>query len=112
MTRDRPGARGRHRKSSAIRRGRVLQSHSMLPILVRRIKAMAATKSQTGITPTYHVSNADNLHISIGQGPNRIAGTVKTVTLSAGGSAIELTQTNVSDLLVMLTTFSSTGVVS
>jgi hypothetical protein len=73
---------------------------------------LAAVKTSIGITPVYHVSNADNLHVSIGQGPNRVAGTVKTVTLSSGGNMIELTQSNVSDLLAMLASFSSSGVVS
>jgi hypothetical protein len=73
---------------------------------------MSAVKTVIGVTPVYHVSNADNLHVSIGQGPNRVAGTVKTVTISSGSNMIELTQGNVSDLLAMLSAFSASGMVS
>ena len=73
---------------------------------------MSAVKTLIGVTPVYHVANADNLHVSIGQGPNRVAGTVKTVTISSGSNMIELTQGNVSDLLAMLSAFSASGMVS
>jgi hypothetical protein len=72
---------------------------------------MAATKTVIGAGAQYHVSDFNNNHIAVAQGPQR-DGAVRTLTISAGGLVVELTQQNVSDLLAALTAFANNGLVT